>query len=162
MTSLLDETDHQILVELAANGRLSNLDLAERVHLSPSACLRRVRRLESSGVIAGYRAVIDPRTQGLDTVAFVEITLEGQTDELLAAFETAVAGCPGLVRCHLLAGDFDYLLQMLFADVADYERVHRSYLAALPGVARLRTSFALRSVVEAQPMAASATELKPT
>lgn len=118
--------------------------------------------MEASGVIAGYRAIIDPSTQGLSTTAFVEITLSGQTDELLEAFETAVAGCPGLIRCHLMAGDYDYLLQVVCADVADYERIHRSYLATLPGVDRLRTSFALRSVVEAQPIATHDTTLKPT
>lgn len=157
----LDDTDRLLLVILRDQGRISNQDLADAVHLSPSACLRRVRRLEDAGVITGYRAILDPAAQGLDTTAFVEITLRGQTDELLDAFERRVADCPGVVSCHLMAGDFDYLLQVVCADVSDYERIHRSYLATLPGVDRLRTSFALRPVVDAQAIAPSATPSKP-
>lgn len=156
----LDETDRLLLATLRDQGRISNQELADAVHLSPSACLRRVRRLEAIGVITGYRTVLDPAALGLDTTAFVEITLRGQTDELLAAFEQRVADCPGVVSCHLMAGDFDYLLQVVCADVADYERIHRSYLATLPGVDRLRTSFALRPVVDAQPIAPSASPSK--
>ncbi|MCP4964075.1 MAG: Lrp/AsnC family transcriptional regulator [bacterium] len=147
VTHQLDRTDRAILAALGTNGRISNVALAEKVHLSPSACLRRLRRLEDSGVIDRYAAVIDPAKIGKPTSVFVDISLSSQRDDLLDSFEAAVREVPGVMSCHLMAGDADYVVQILCADVEDYERIHRSHLSRLPGVIRLRSSFALRTVV---------------
>ena len=144
--SQLDDTDRAILAALGADGRVSNVALAAKVHLSPSACLRRVRRLEESGVIERYAAVIAPEKIGKPTSVFVDISLSSQREELLDAFEAAVTDVPGVMSCHLMAGDADYVVQILCADVEDYERIHRHHLSRLPGVTRLQSSFALRSV----------------
>ena len=146
MTYRLDPMDRAILAVLGADGRISNVALAEKVHLSPSACLRRLRRLEDGGVIDRYAAVIDPAKIGKTTSVFVDISLSSQRDDLLDSFEAAVKEVPGVMSCHLMAGDADYVVQILCADVEDYERIHRSYLSRLPGVIRLRSSFALRTV----------------
>ncbi|MCP4308082.1 MAG: Lrp/AsnC family transcriptional regulator [bacterium] len=147
VTHQLDRTDRAILAALGTNGRISNVALAEKVHLSPSACLRRLRRLEDSGVIDRYAAVIDPAKIGKPTSVFVDISLSSQRDDLLDSFEAAVREVPGVMSCHLMAGDADYVVQILCADVGDYERIHRAHLSRLPGVIRLRSSFALRTVV---------------
>ena len=146
MTTELDGTDRAILAALGSDGRMSNVALAERVHLSPSACLRRVRRLEESGVIDRYAAVIAPAKIGKPTSVFVDISLSSQAEDLLDAFEAAVTDVPGVMSCHLMAGDADYVVQILCADVEDYERIHRTYLSRLPGATRLRSSFSLRTV----------------
>ncbi|MEM9202208.1 MAG: Lrp/AsnC family transcriptional regulator [Actinomycetota bacterium] len=148
----LDATDHAILSLLQADGRMTHAAIAETIHLSPSACLRRVRRLEDAGVIGGYHASLNRAVLGLGTTVFVEISLDGQQENVLDEFEAAVADVPEVVSCHLMAGDFDYLLQVVAADVADYERIHRTAMARLPHVAKLRSSFALRPVIEGAPV----------
>lgn len=142
----LDRIDRQILMLLQADGRISNADVAERVHLSPSACLRRVKRLEDEGLIEGYRMLVSQQAIGKPTNVFVEISLKNQNDGMLDAFERAVAQCPEIMECYLMAGDADYVVRVIAADVADFERIHRTYLSRLPGVARLRSSFALRTI----------------
>ena len=142
----LDSLDERILVALQKEGRISNAELSERVHLSPSACHRRVQRLERDGYIRGYVALLDPRRIGRPTTVFVEITLSGQADEVLDAFERAVALIPDVLECHLMAGSADYLLKVVARDTEDFARIHRRYLAALPGVAQMQSSFALRTV----------------
>jgi len=142
----LDLIDLRILGALQESGRISNADLSERVNLSPSACHRRVRRLEADGVIAGYVALLDPVRFGRPSTVFVEITLEGQTEEALDAFEREVALIPDLQECHLMAGTADYLLKLSARDTDDFARIHRRYLARLPGVARMHSSFSLRTV----------------
>ena len=142
----LDRVDREILHLLQSDGRITNAKLAEEVHLSASACLRRVKRLEDVGVISGYVALVDPASIGRPTTVFVEIHLESQREDLLEEFEAAVGTIPEVMGCHLMAGDADYLLRLSVGGVADYERVHTSHLARLPGVVRVRTSFALRSV----------------
>ncbi|NYS24731.1 Lrp/AsnC family transcriptional regulator [Rhodobacteraceae bacterium 2376] len=144
----LDATDRRILAVLQREGRISNADLSERVNLSPSACHRRVHRLEASGMISGYVALLDRRRMGKPTTVFVEITLQGQSDELLDAFEREVARVPDIQECHLMAGNADYLLKILAADTEDFARIHRRYLSRLPGVAQMHSSFALRTVVQ--------------
>ncbi|MDH3681236.1 MAG: Lrp/AsnC family transcriptional regulator [Acidimicrobiia bacterium] len=144
----LDATDQAILEVLRTDGRITNADLAERVNLSASACLRRVRALESAGVILGYVALVDSAALGRATTVFVEISLDSQQESHLDAFEAAIAKCPEVVRCHLMTGEFDYLVQVDCADVVDYERIHRTQLALLPRVARVRSSFALRQVCD--------------
>ena len=127
---------------------MANVDLAEPVHLSPSACLRRVRRLEDGGSIDRYVALVDPSAIGLGTDVFVEITLIGQDEGTLEEFERAVSDRPEIMSCHLMAGDFDYLVRVVVRDVADYEVLHRTHLAQLPGVARMVSSFALRPICD--------------
>jgi Lrp/AsnC family transcriptional regulator, leucine-responsive regulatory protein len=144
--SELDAIDSRILSALQKDGRLSNTVLAERVNLSASACHRRVQRLEKEGWITGYVALLNPRKMGRPTTVFVEITLSGQADEVLDAFEKAVARVPDVLECHLMAGSADYLLKVVAGDTEDFARIHRRYLATLPGVAQMQSSFALRTV----------------
>ncbi|MBY5934652.1 Lrp/AsnC family transcriptional regulator [Tateyamaria omphalii] len=142
----LDTTDRRILSALQKQGRMSNSDLSEKVHLSPSACHRRVQRLEQAGYIRDYVALLDARKMGVPTTVFVEITLQGQADEVLDAFEKAVARIPDVLECHLMAGTADYILKVVAEDTEDFARIHRQYLARLPGVAQMQSSFALRTV----------------
>jgi Lrp/AsnC family leucine-responsive transcriptional regulator len=142
----LDHIDRRILEVLQKSGRMSNAELADVVNLSASACHRRVQRLEKDGYIRDYVALLDGRKMGRPTTVFVEITLSGQADEVLDAFEKAVARVPDVLECHLMAGSADYLLKVLAGDTEDFARIHRRYLAALPGVAQLQSSFALRTV----------------
>lgn len=142
----LDDTDRRILAVLQRTGRVSNAELSEQVNLSPSACHRRVQRLETSGAIAGYVALLDPRKLNRPATVFVEITLSGQTEEALDAFEREVALIPDLLECHLMAGTADYLLKISARDTDDFARIHRRYLARLPGVSQMHSSFSLRTV----------------
>ena len=114
--------------------------------MSASACHRRVGRLEAEGYIRDYVALVDPRKVDRRTTVFVEITLSGQTDEVLVAFEKAVALIPDVLECHLMAGSADYLLKVVAKDTDDFAKIHRAFLAKLPGVAQMQSSFALRTV----------------
>ena len=145
----IDETDHAILDALQERARISNVELAERVHLSESACLRRVRALEEAGVIAGYSATVDPVRVGLPSAVFVQLTLQRQDQTDLDAFEAEVQNIPEVMECYLMTGEFDYLLRIVVSDASDYERVHRQHLTRLPGVARVQSSFTLRTVRKA-------------
>ncbi|MGF1597659.1 MAG: Lrp/AsnC family transcriptional regulator [Acidimicrobiales bacterium] len=145
---MLDTTDRTIVNVLQREGRITNAELADRVNLSPSACLRRVRALEEAGVITGYAALVDPSSIGRATSVFVEISLHSQEESALDAFEAAVVEHPAVLSCHLMAGDADYLVHVGCGDVADFEQLHRTHLAQLPGVSRIRSSFALRTVVD--------------
>lgn len=142
----LDATDRRILMALQQAGRMTNAELSERVNLSPSACHRRVQRLEAEGFIRDYVALLDERRMGRPTVVFVEITLSGQADDVLDAFERQVARIPDLLECHLMAGTADYLLKIVARDTEDFARIHRQYLSRLPGVSQMHSSFALRTV----------------
>jgi DNA-binding Lrp family transcriptional regulator len=144
---ILDKLDRQLLRALQADGRLSNADLAQRIGLSPSACFRRLQRLEEQRVIEGYSATLNGEAIGKPTTVFIEVTLASQVSTALDAFERAVAACDDVLECHLMSGDFDYLLRVAVADMRDYERVHRQRVAAFPHVARIRTAFAMRAVV---------------
>ncbi len=141
----MDGHDREILRTLQTDGRLSNVELAGRVHLSESACLRRVRALEADGVIRGYSARLDPGPLGLSTNVFVHVALQRQDQADLERFENAVQELPEVMECYLMTGEFDYLLRVVAGDSADFERVH-SRLTRLPGVARIQSSFALRAV----------------
>lgn len=142
----LDDTDRRILKVLQKQGRISNAELSEAVNLSPSACHRRVHRLEADGYIKDYVALLDARKMKVPTTVFVEITLSGQADELLEAFEKSVARIPDVLECHLMAGTADYILKVVAENTEDFARIHRQYLARLPGVAQMQSSFALRTV----------------
>ena len=153
MTADLDATDRRILGVLQKEGRITNADLSERVNLSPSACHRRVQRLEEDGFIAGYVALLDTRKMGRPTTVYVEITLQGQADDLLDAFEQAVAKVPDILECHLMAGTADYLIKIMAEDTEDFARIHRQFLSRLPGVRQMQSSFALRTVVKTTALA---------
>ena len=150
MAAELDATDRRILTVLQRQGRITNAELSEVVNLSPSACHRRVQRLEEEGFIAGYVALLDARRIGRMATVFVEITLQSQAEDLLDAFEREVAKLPDLLECHLMAGTADYLLKLMAEDTEDFARIHRQFLSRLPGVRQMQTSFALRTVVRAR------------
>jgi len=147
----LDRIDRQILALLQQDGRLTNAALAGQVHLSASACLRRVQRLEQEGVIAGYTAMLDPALIGRGTSVFVEVSLNSQREDALEAFERAVRDCPEIAECHLMSGGSDYLLHVAVANTQEYERIHKQHLSRLPHVARIRSSFSLRLVCRRGP-----------
>lgn len=142
----IDDTDRRILTVLQRKGRMSNAELAEKINLSPSACHRRVQRLEKEKIIKDYVALLDPRTVDRRTTIFVEISLSGQAEDLLAAFEREVALIPDVLECHLMAGSADYMLKVVAVDTDDFARIHQRRLARLPGVAKLQSNLALRTV----------------
>jgi Lrp/AsnC family transcriptional regulator, leucine-responsive regulatory protein len=142
----LDKKDRKILNLLQQDCRITNSELAERINLSPSSCLRRVQRLESSGIIEGCVMLLDQRKVGKPSNIFVEISLSSQNEESLDSFEKAVQECPEIMECYLMSGDSDYLLRVVASDAEDYERIHRQYLSNFPNVSRIRSSFMLRTV----------------
>ncbi len=144
----MDRTDARILQRVQQDSSLSLNDLADAVGLSPSACHRRVKLLEKSGVISGYAARLDRMALGLTIQAFVEISLTSQSEESLTAFEAAVTNTDEILECHLMTGTADYMLRVAARDVADFERIHRNRLSRLPGVSSMRSGFVLRSVRE--------------
>ncbi len=146
-STVLDKIDKAILKELQLNGRLSNVQLAEKVGLSESACLRRVRMLEETGIIDRYVMLVNQAAIGKPGNVFVRLTLDGQQREKLATFEEAVQGVADVMECYLMSGDFDYLLRVIVRSNDDYVRVHNQ-LTSLPGVFRVQSSFALRTVLD--------------
>ena len=142
----LDDRDRAILRLLQADGRLTNLELAQRINLSPSACLRRVKLLEESGLVARYVLLLDEDQAGLPGTAFVLVTLNQQGRAALDAFEAAIHDHPEITECCLLAGAADYMVRVVYADAADFERIHTDILTQLPGVTRVQTTLALRTV----------------
>lgn len=142
----LDRFDRKILDLLQQDGRISNVDLAQRVNLSESACLRRVRSLEQGGLIERYAAILDHKQLGLSGTVFVHIALRREEQSELAAFEEAVQKIPEIMECYLMTGEFDYLLRLIVSDMADFERLHNDALTRLPGVARVNSSIAIRTV----------------
>lgn len=142
----LDAIDRLILGELQADGKLSNVELAQRVHLSPSACLRRVKQLEDSGVIAQYVALLNPKAVGQHGISFTIINLESMSNQLLIAFEQAVRDEPQILDCFYVAGSNDYLIRFSYRDSEDLERFHMEVLMRLPGVERSNSMLVLRTV----------------
>ena len=142
----LDAMDRRLLQVLQRRGRISNAELADAVNLSASACHRRVQRLETEGYIRDYVALLAPRKLGVSATIFVEITLATQADEVLEAFEKAVTRIPDVLECHLTAGAADYILKVVAESTEDFARIHRQYLTRLPSVAKMQSSFALRTV----------------
>ncbi len=142
----LDRFDRAILEALQKDGRISNVQLATAVNLSESACLRRVRVLEQSGMIDRYVALVNQREAGLPGNVFVHIGLHREEESELAAFEDAVRNIPEVMECYLMTGEFDYLLRVVVRDMADFERLHKESLTRLPGVARVNSSVAIRTV----------------
>ncbi|MBO6689174.1 MAG: Lrp/AsnC family transcriptional regulator [Henriciella sp.] len=146
----MDSKDRQILRELQGDGRLTNQELSERVNLSPSPCLRRVRLLEEQGVIRGYTALVDQKSWGLPVTVFIRIKLERHGDEAVNAFEEAIIAMPQVMDCWLMTGRSDYLLRVIASDLDDYEHFVRRELQRVPGIASIDTSFAYGSVKHAQ------------
>jgi DNA-binding Lrp family transcriptional regulator len=144
----LDSTDRKLLARLQRDGRISNVDLADAVGLSESACLRRVKSLESRGVISRYAAVLDERAVGLPLSVFVTVTLSSQSEAALSAFETAIAQVREVVECYLMTGTSDYLLRLAAHDVDDLQRIHSQELTRIAGVTRVSSSIAMRTVVK--------------
>ena len=143
---VLDAIDRRILGALQDDARIANNELAARVGLSPAPCLRRVRALEETGVIRRHVSLVDPGALGLPVSVFVSISLERQVEEALKRFERAVLTRPEVMECYLMTGDADYLLRVVCADLAAYERFVLEHLAKAPGVSSIRSSFALKQV----------------
>ncbi len=144
--SPLDEMDRRILTALQENARITNVELAELVGISPSPCWRRVRELEQKGVISRYVTLIDPGSIGLPVSVFVQVSLERQVERALEEFEGAVADWPEVMECYLMTGDADYLLRVVVADLTAYHRFLVDHLTRVPGVASIKSSFALKQV----------------
>jgi Lrp/AsnC family transcriptional regulator, leucine-responsive regulatory protein len=142
----LDAIDVSILVALQGNGRLSNLELSQQVHLSPSACLRRVKQLEEAGVIAGYVALLNAKAVGAHGTSFTIVNLETLGGQALDNFEQAVRDEPRILDCYYVAGSNDYLIRFAYRDAEDLERFHTDVLMRLPGVARSNSMLVLRTV----------------
>lgn len=145
--SSLDDIDRKILEQLQADGRMPNQELSERIGLSPSPCLRRLRQLENEGVIQRYVALVDPEAVGLGVTAFVRVRLDQQDDRHLAVFEAAIADFPEVMECYLMTGEADYQLRVLVGSLGEFEDFLRHRLTRIAGVAQVTTSFALRPVV---------------
>jgi DNA-binding Lrp family transcriptional regulator len=141
-----DDIDRRILERLQNNARLTNLELAEEVGLSPSPCLRRVRDLQESGIIRTYVTLLDPKLVGLGVSVFVSVRLENQDEKALERFEKAIRGRPEVLECYLMTGDSDYLLRVVCADLEAFERFLMNHLTKVPGIASIRSSFALKQV----------------
>jgi DNA-binding Lrp family transcriptional regulator len=143
----LDAVDKQIIKNLRLSGRMSNVELAMKVGLSPSACLRRVQLLEQQGVILGYTALVHGPGTGVGIVVIVQITLERQTEQFLNRFETAVRKHPEIRECYLMTGMADYIMHVEAEDASSYEAIHKNVLSRLPGVARIHSNFTIRRVL---------------
>jgi Lrp/AsnC family leucine-responsive transcriptional regulator len=148
----LDSVDRRMLEILQREGRISNAALADRLHLSPSPCLRRLRALEADGVISGYRATLDRAKLGLGLTVFVELKVEGHSDRSAAAISERLTAAPEVVAAHIVSGSADFLLEVVVADLAAYERLMFDTLLRLPNVADVRSNFALRTVKPAGPL----------
>jgi DNA-binding Lrp family transcriptional regulator len=148
----VDAIDRKILAEVQRDGRLTITELAERVGLSVSPCHRRLRALESDGIVAGYRAHVDPLAVGLGFSSLVFVSLRESDNRTVAAFEDTVAGIENIVQAQRLFGDPDYLLRVVTTDLAAFQKLYDSTLSALPGVQRLTSTLIMKSVVEDRPL----------
>lgn len=142
----MDRADMALLEALQRDSARSIAELAEHCGMSSSACHRRIKALEASGVIAGYAAQLDPYRLGTKLLAFVEITLTSQSHEAMDRFEAAVRDYDDILDCHLMSGQADYLLRVAAVDLEHYDRIHRDCLARLPGVSSMRSAFAIRRI----------------
>lgn len=142
----LDSRDRTILRLLQENGRITNAELAERVHLSASACLRRVKQLEDSGLIRSYAMLLDEKIAGFPGTAYISVTLDQQGRASLDRFEKAIMQYEEVLECYLLAGNHDYLVRVAYKDSADFERIHSEIITQLPGVSRVQSTMTLRTI----------------
>lgn len=148
----MDNLDKKIVFELQKNGRLSNFEIAEKVGLSPSPCLRRIKNLEKKKVISGYTAIVDEELFGYPVTAFVSVRLENQTDGTLKKFEEGISSLVEVVDCWLVTGNRDYLLRVVAENLKTYEKFMREDLTKIKGIASIETNFALGSVKTKQPL----------
>ncbi|MCW5748321.1 MAG: Lrp/AsnC family transcriptional regulator [Alphaproteobacteria bacterium] len=148
----LDAIDRRIIAELQADGRLSNVELADRIGLSPSPCLRRVKRLEQQGYIEGYRAALRRERVGLGFSVFVGVKIAGHANDQAMAFEAAVVAMPEVVACHLVSGEADYVLEVVVPELADYQRFLVNKLLALPIVREVRSNIAIQTLKAGAPL----------
>jgi Lrp/AsnC family leucine-responsive transcriptional regulator len=148
----IDGYDHRIIAALQADGRLPNVELAARIGLSPSPCLRRVKRLEREGYIDAYRAMLRRDRVGLGFTVFVGVKIDGHADERASGFEEAVIVMPEVVACHMIAGEADYLLEVVVPDLAHYQRFLVGKLLELPIVKEVRSNFAIQTLKTASPL----------
>lgn len=146
----VDKIDRLIIRELQLNARLSNQELAERINLSPSPCLRRVRRLEESGILSGYTAKVDQEAYGLPLNVFVSVRLEKQNEQSIKEFEDGLQFLDQVMECYLMTGSRDYLLRVVSVDLKSYEKFIRNDLTKLPGIAAIESSFAFSNVKNQQ------------
>jgi Lrp/AsnC family leucine-responsive transcriptional regulator len=142
----LDPIDWRLLVRMQENARITNVELARAVNLSPSACLHRVRNLERSGVVSRYVTLLDPIKCGLTVSVFIQVTLDRQIERALNTFEKAIRERPEVMETYLMTGDADYLLRVVVSDVPELERFIVEFLARIPGIGNLKSSFALKQV----------------
>ena len=149
----LDRIDHRILAHLQRDGRLTNAELAKKVHVSPATCHRRTQRLFDEGYLQGVRALVAPEKVERGALVFVGVVLDRSTQQSFGAFNDAVTKLPFVLDCHVVAGDFDYFLKIRVRDIADFNRLHGQQLIALPGVRQTRTFFVLQEVIDNAPLA---------
>lgn len=149
----LDKTDVKILRLLQADGRMGNAEIAKQVNTSAATCHRRMQRLFDEGYVSAVRAQVAPAKVGRGALVMVGVVLDRSTPESFAAFEAAIRGLPVILDCHLVAGDFDYVLKIRVRDIADFNRLHSDTLIALPGVRQTRTFFVMKEVIDNAPLA---------
>ncbi|HEX3752389.1 MAG TPA: Lrp/AsnC family transcriptional regulator [Streptosporangiaceae bacterium] len=147
-----DRVDRAIVGRLQVDGRLPNVDLAEAISLSPSACLRRVKALEASGIIAGYRAEVDRVRAGLGLTVFIELKVEGHSRETSAQLEATLTAIPAVVACYLISGSADFFIEAAVPDLAVYEQVLLDQILAIPQVVSAQSTFAIRTVMNRGPL----------
>jgi Lrp/AsnC family leucine-responsive transcriptional regulator len=157
----LDAIDRRIIAVLQADGRLSNVDLADRVGLSPSPCLRRVKRLEQEGYIEAYRAVLERQKIGLGLSVFLGVKISGHANDRALAFQKTVTAMPEVVACHLVSGDSDYFLEIVVPDLAHYRRFLVDRLLELPIVAEVRSNIAIETLKAGAPLPLAHLEERP-
>lgn len=148
----LDRIDRKLLQHLQRNGRVSNADLAKALNVSPATCHRRTERLFESGHVRGVRAIVDPQSVGRGVLVIVGVVLDRSTPDSFAAFEAAAKKLKMILDCHLVAGDFDYFLNIRVRDIADFNRMHGEQLIGLPGVRQTRTFFVMKEVIDNAPL----------
>ena len=144
--AMIDSTDWKILSHLQENARIANVELAKQVFLSPSPCLQRVKKLEESGLIRRYVTLLDPHKVGLTVSVFIQVTLEKQIEQSLEIFERSIRDRPEVMECYLMTGDADYLLRVVMPDLPAFERFMLDHLTKIPGIASIKSSFALKQV----------------
>ena len=160
--SELDPIDCRIVAELQTDGRLSNVELADKIGLSPSPCLRRVKRLERDGYIEGYRAALRRDRIGLGFSVFVGVKIDGHTNERALQFEKAIVAMPEIIACHLVSGEADYFLEVVVADLGEYQRFLVGKLLNLPIVREGRSNIAIQTLKAGAPLPLGHLELKPS
>ena len=147
-----DRVDRAIVARLQRDGRIANVDLADAIALSPSACLRRVKALEASGIIAGYRAEVSRPRAGLGLTVFIGLKVEGQSQETASRVEQALLGIPAIVACYLVSGSYDFLAEVAVPDLASYERLLLGQILTIPSVVEAQSTFAIRTILSRGPL----------